>query len=82
MIYAAQETVNVFDNLTTDWWQGDSEYIDSTVGTFTVTKENVENFARTTFFVQGTDGTYTPQIAASDSNTGTYFDPYATLQEL
>ena len=81
LIYAAQETVNVFDNLTTDWWQGDSEYIDSTVGTFTVTKENVENFARTTFFVQGTDGTYTPQIAASDSNTGTYFDPYATLQK-
>ena len=81
LIYAAQETVNVFDNLTTEWWQGDSEYIDSTVGTFTVTKENVENFARTTFFVQGTDGTYTPQIAASDSNTGTYFDPYATLQK-
>lgn len=81
LIYAAQETVNVFDNLTTDWWQGDSEYIDSTVGTFTVTKENVKNFARTTFFVQGADGTYTPKIAASDSNTGTYFDPYATLQK-
>lgn len=81
LIYAAQETVNVFDNLTTDWWQGDSEYIDSTVGTFTVTKENVENFARTTFFVQGANGTYTPQTAASDSNTGTYFDPYATLQK-
>ena len=81
LIYAAQETVNVFDNLTTDWWQGDSEYIDPTVGTFTVTKENVENFARTTFFVQGANGTYTPQTAASDSNTGTYFDPYATLQK-
>lgn len=81
LIYAAQETVNVFDNLTTDWWQGDSEYIDSTVGTFTVTKENVKNFARTTFFVQGENGTYTPRIVASDSNTGTYFDPYATLQK-
>lgn len=81
LIYAAQEIVNVFDNLTTDWWQGDSEYIDSTDGTFTVTKENVENFARTTFFVQGQDGTYIPQTAASDSNTGTYFDPYATLQK-
>lgn len=80
LIYAAQETVNVFDNLTTEWWQGDSEYIDSTDGTFTVTKENVKNFARTTFFVQGANGTYTPRIAASDSNTGTYFDPYATLQ--
>jgi len=81
LIYAAQETVNVFDNLTTDWWQGTSEYIDSTDGTFTVTKENVENFARTTFFVQGKDGTYTPPKAASDTNTGTYFDPYATLQK-
>lgn len=81
LIYAAQETVNVFDNLTTDWWQGDSEYINSTDGTFTVTKENVKKFARTTFFVQGANGTYTPQTAASDSNTGTYFDPYATLQK-
>lgn len=81
LIYAAQETVNVFDNLTTEWWQGDSEYIDSTDGTFTVTKENVKKFARTTFFVQGANGTYTPQTAASDSNTGTYFDPYATLQK-
>ena len=81
LIYAAQETVNVFDNLTTEWWQGDSEYIDSTDGTFTVTKENVKNFARTTFFVQGANGTYTPPKAASDSNTGTYFDPYATLQK-
>ncbi|WP_443740214.1 SUMF1/EgtB/PvdO family nonheme iron enzyme [Treponema sp.] len=81
LIYAAQETVNVFDNLTTDLWQGDSEYIDSTDGTFTVTKENVKNFARTTFFVQGANGTYIPQIQPSDDNTGTYFDPYATLQK-
>ena len=81
LIYAAQETVNVFDNLTTEWWQGDSEYIDSTDGTFTVTKENVKNFARTTFFVQGANGTYTPRIQPSDDNTGTYFDPYATLQK-
>ncbi len=80
LIYAAQETVNVFANLKTDCWQGGSEYIKSG-GDFTVTKENVDNFARTTFFVQGASGTYAPKNNASDTNTGTYFDPYASVQK-
>ncbi len=79
LLYAAEEKVNVFDNLMTDTWQGDSAYFTDD-GKFTVTKELVDRFAMTTFFVQGGSGTYSPVSAASDSNRGTYFAPLATVQ--
>lgn len=78
LLFYAQETVNVFKNLTTDTWRGNSSYLKD--GTFTVSKENVDTFSMTTFFVQGTDGTYTPAAAAADSNSGTYFAPLRTVQ--
>ena len=79
LLYAAEEKVNVFDNLVTDTWQGSSAHFTDD-GKFTVTKELVDRFAMTTFFVQGGDGTYSPVSAASDSNRGTYFAPLATVQ--
>jgi len=79
LLYAAEEKVNVFDNLVTDTWQGSSAYFTDD-GKFTVTKELVDRFSMTTFFVQGGDGTYSPVSAASDSNRGTYFAPLATVQ--
>lgn len=78
LLFYAQETVNVFKNLTTDTWHGNSSYLKD--GTFTVSKENVDTFSMTTFFVQGTGGTYTPAAAAADSNSGTYFAPLRTVQ--
>lgn len=78
LLYYAQETVNVFKNLTTDTWRGNSSYLKN--GTFTVAKQNVDTFSMTTFFVQGTGGTYTPAAAANDSNSGTYFAPLRTVQ--
>lgn len=78
LLFYAQETVNVFKNLTTDTWQGNSSYLSG--GKFAVSKETVETFSMTTFFVQGTDGTYTPVAAANDSNSGTYFAPLRTVQ--
>lgn len=78
LLFYAQETVNVFKNLTTDTWRGNSSYLKN--GTFTVAKQNVDTFSMTTFFVQGTDGTYKPAAAAADSNSGTYFAPLRTVQ--
>lgn len=78
LIFYAQETVNVFKNLTTDTWRGNSSYLKN--GTFTVAKQNVDTFSMTTFFVQGTGGTYIPAAAANDSNSGTYFAPLRTVQ--
>lgn len=53
LLFCTQETVNVFKNLTTDTWQGNSSYLSG--GKFAVSKETVETFSMTTFFVQGTD---------------------------
>lgn len=78
LLFCTQETVNVFKNLTTDTWQGNSSYLSG--GKFAVAKENVDTFSMTTFFVQGTGGTYTPAAAAADSNSGTYFAPLRTVQ--
>ena len=78
LLFYAQETVNVFKNLTTDTWRGNSSYLKN--GNFTVSKENVDTFSMTTFFVQGTDGTYKPATVAADSNSGTYFAPLRTVQ--
>lgn len=79
--YSARETVNIFQNLTTDSWQGKSPYFTQTDGKteFKITKALVDNFSRKEFYVKGTysilPGT------ASDSNSGTYFDPFATVQK-
>ena len=79
LLYTAQEIVNVFNNLTTDFWQGNSVYFND--GKFIVSKSAVENFKMNTFFVQGeTDRTYSPATSANDSNAGTFFAPFATVQ--
>ncbi len=79
LLYTAQEVVNVFNNLTTDSWQGNSVYFNG--GKFVLSKSAVENFKMNTFFVQGeTDGTYSPVKSASDNNAGTYFAPLASVQ--
>ncbi len=86
LLYYCRETVNVFDNLKTDTWinNGNKLYLteDSAGNTiFKITKELIENFKMTSFFVQGTSGTYTPHLDAADTNNGTYFDPLATVQK-
>ena len=79
LLYTAQEVVNVFNNLTTDTWNGNSVYING--GKFFLSKSAVENFKMSTFFVQGeSEATYSPVASADDSNAGTYFAPLATVQ--
>lgn len=78
LLFCTQETVNVFKNLTTDTWQGNSSYLNG--GKFAVSKEAVETFSMRTFFVQGSSGSYTPAAPASDDNSGTYFAPLRTVQ--
>ncbi len=79
LLYTTEEIVNIFNNLTTDTWNGNSVYFNG--GKFVVSKSAVENFKMNTFFVQGeTNGTYSPAASANDSNAGTYFAPFATVQ--
>lgn len=84
LLYSTHEVINVFSNLTTDTWQGSASYLTGTDTnkTFSVTKALVDDFTnRKTFYVQGTSGTYKPPTNASDTNSGTYFDPFATIQK-
>ncbi len=87
LLYQCTETVNVCANLCTDSWvkngTASSPWLTESDGkaTFTVTKSLVEKFVQTSFFVQGTGGTYTPKTSASDTNNGTYFDPLSTVQK-
>ena len=79
LLYTAQEVVNVFNNLTTDTWNGNSVSING--GKFFLSKSAVESFKMSTFFVQGeSEATYSPVASADDSNAGTYFAPLATVQ--
>ena len=87
LLYQCTETINVCSNLCTDSWLKNGTTSSTWLTesddkvTFTVTKSLVEKFAQTSFFVQGTGGTYTPKTTASDKNNGTYFDPLSTVQK-
>lgn len=81
--YSTHEVINVFQNLTTDTWQGNAPYFTETGGKteFKVTKELVDAFNLTTFYVKGEGSSNLPSgKEASDTNTGTAFDPFKTVQ--
>ncbi len=82
--YVAHEVVNIFSNLKTDTWQGSSAYFSKENGktVFKITKQIVDDFSLKTFYVQGTGGSLTSSNSSSSSNspTGTYFDPFSTMQ--
>lgn len=70
--------MNVFSGMTTFVWLGESEYLSEseTDGKkiFKITKDIVENWWNSTFFV-GSRGDW----EASDENTGSFFAPFKTL---
>lgn len=86
LLFQCTETINVCANLCTDSWvkngTNSSTWLKENDGTtsFTITDTLVKNFAQTSFFVQGTGGTYTPKTQANDTNNGTYFAPLSTVQ--
>lgn len=87
LLYQCTEIINVCSNLCTNSWLKNgttsSPWLTESDGkvTFSVTKSLIEQFAQTSFFVQGTGGTYTPKTTAGDTNNGTYFDPLSTVQK-
>ena len=68
LLYSHHDTVNVFANLVTNTWTG-SGY---TENSFKLTQTMITNFAMTTFYVSN---------SGKDSNAGTYFAPFATMQK-
>ena len=68
LLYSHHDTVNIFANLVTNTWTG-SGY---TENSFKLTQTMITNFAMTTFYVSN---------SGKDSNAGTYFAPFATMQK-
>lgn len=82
LLYMAHEVVNVFNELTTNTWQGSSPYFTETSDkkvSFELTADLVNKFRMSTYYVKGTDGILVKE--ASDSNNGTFFDPFKTLRK-
>lgn len=81
LLYSTHEVINVFSNLTTNTWQGSASYFTETGGKteFKITKALADTFSRKEFYVKGTDSTLPG--TANDTNSGTYFDPFATIQK-
>lgn len=84
--YSTHEVINVFQNLTTDTWQGNAPYFTETDGKteFKITKPIVDDFRKNIddkiFYVAGTNPSF--PVNASDSNDGTNpFRPFETLQK-
>lgn len=70
IIYILNDTVNIFDGLTTNEWSGIGYSEDKT--TFTLTQEMIANFAMTTFYVDAVSG--------NDDYEGTFFAPFKSIQ--
>jgi|GEM_PF-3407114 len=74
LVYRIDQIVNVYANLNTDEFHGSAPYISG--GQIVLDDERLKEFQNTTLYVGGTDINGKP---ASDTNTGTQFDPLATL---
>lgn len=74
LVYRIDQIVNVYANLNTNEFHGSAEYILG--GNIVLEDGHLKKFQNTTLYVGGTDINGKP---ASDTNTGTQFDPLATL---
>lgn len=84
LLYMAHEVVNVFNELTTNTWQGSSPYFTESPDkkvSFDVTADLVNKFRMSTYYVKGKGGTLGCVKKASDSNNGTFFDPFETFDK-
>ena len=72
IIYILNDTVNIFDGLTTNEWSGTGYSEDKT--TFSLTQEMIANFAMTTFYVDADYG--------NDDNEGTFFAPKMSINKV
>ncbi len=70
IIYILNDTVNIFDGLTTNEWSGTGYSED----TFTLTQEVITSFAMTTFYVDAYYG--------NDDNEGTFFAPKMSINKV
>lgn len=80
LLYTLEEIVNVFSGIETNTWQGNSVYFSESDGkkSISISDDMITNFLKTTLYVGNNSVIST---SPSDSNTGTFFDPFETVQK-
>ena len=73
LLYSTVQTINVFENMTTNTWVSDGSGIINESGDFNLTSALITQFARTTFYVGSTS------VGAASNDTGNG-SPYAPLE--
>lgn len=81
ILYQFTETINVFDNLTTNRWvkNGNEPYLKSSY--CEITKECVDKFAQKTFYVDSSRQTTNSSGAGYTTQSGTYFNPFVKVSD-
>ena len=88
-VFTTYQTINVFDNMTTDTWINENagadanSLINPTTGAFTLSTDIVNQSIQTTLYVGVPDSVHAlvPTLTASNSNEGAPFAPLETLDK-
>ncbi len=77
LVYATMQEITVYNNMTTNMWDGSGSNGPINSGTFTVTQALIDTFKRTSIFVAST----TNNPAGSNANSGTPYKPLASISK-
>lgn len=82
ILYQFTETINVFDNLTTNKWvkNGNEPYF-TISSSCQITKECVDKFAQKTFYVDSNRQTTDSSASNYTKESGTYFHPFVKVSD-
>ncbi len=80
LLYYTVQSINVFDNMTTNSWVSDGSGVISSDGVFNLTSTLISQFSRTTFYVGQTEAATSLNIKASDkTGTGSVYSPLESV---
>ena len=80
LLYSTVQTINVFDNMTTNSWVSDGSTLINASGVFNLTSTLINQFKRTTFYVGQTPAATSLDITADDtSGTGSAYSPLKSV---
>lgn len=72
LLFRTNEIANVYSNMRTDSWISGGSASCISGGSFSISSTTVSKYAQSTFYISNT---------GNDSNNGTFFDPFRTIQK-
>ena len=77
LVYSTVQTINVFDNMTTNTWVSDGSSLINASGVFNLNSTLITQFTRTTFYV----GSTSVGAASDDTGSGSPYTPFKTINK-